>query len=113
MAIYAKYRSVVDSISRVPVQAKDLGRRPPTYNSALNILVYGSDSRANLSFHQQVVLHVGRNDGENNTDSIMIVHIAPGRRGVTVLDIPRDTQVPYYACRPGRGGRAKVARPAG
>ncbi len=98
VAAYAKYRSVWDSISRVPIQAKDLGKRPPTYNSALNILVYGSDSRANLSLHQQVALHVGRNDGENNTDSIMIVHIAPRRRGVTVLNIPRDTQVPYYAC---------------
>jgi LCP family protein required for cell wall assembly len=107
MAAYAKYRSVVNSISRVPVPVKNLGRRPPTYNSALNILVYGSDSRANLTYHQQIVLHVGRNDGENNTDSIMIVHIAPGRRGVTVLNIPRDTQVPYYACRPGQAAGQK------
>jgi LCP family protein required for cell wall assembly len=102
MAVYAKYRSVVNSISRVPVPVRDLGRRPPTYNTALNILVYGSDSRANLTFHQEVVLHVGPNDGENDTDSVMIVHIAPGRRGVTVLNIPRDTQVPYYACPPGQ-----------
>ena len=107
VAAYAKYRSVVNSISRVPVPARDLGKRPPTYNSALNILVYGSDSRANLTFHQQVLLHVGRNDGEDNTDSIMIVHIAPGRRGATVLSIPRDTQVPYYACRPGRAAGQK------
>jgi LCP family protein required for cell wall assembly len=107
VAAYAKYRSVWNSISRVPVQATELGKRPPKYSSALNILVYGSDSRANLTFHQQVLLHVGRNDGEDNTDSIMIVHIAPGRRGVTVLDVPRDTQVPYYACRPGQAAGQK------
>jgi LCP family protein required for cell wall assembly len=102
MVAYAKYRSVSDSITRVPVPAADLGKRPPKYNSALNILVYGSDSRANLTLHQEVLLHVGRNEGEDNTDSVMIVHISPGRRRVTVLNIPRDTQVPYYACRPGR-----------
>jgi LCP family protein required for cell wall assembly len=33
----------------------------------------------------------------------MVVHISPGRRGVIVLNIPRDTQVPYYACPAGRG----------
>ncbi len=96
-----------NSISHVPVQATELGKRPPTYNSALNILVYGSDSRAGLTHRQEVRLHVGRNGGEDNTDSVMIVHIAPGRRGVTVLDIPRDTQVPYYACRPGRAAGQK------
>lgn len=100
MAAYVKYRSVWTSMSRVPVPAQALGKRPPVYNSALNILVYGSDSRAGLTRRQQLRLHVGRSQGEDNTDSVMIVHIPPGRRGVTVLNIPRDTQVPYYACRP-------------
>lgn len=103
MAAYVKYRSVWTSISRVPVPAADLGKRPPVYNSALNILVYGSDSRAGLTRRQELRLHVGRSQGEDNTDSVMIVHIPPGRRGVTVLNIPRDTQVPYYACRPRHG----------
>jgi LCP family protein required for cell wall assembly len=102
MVAYAKYRSVWTSIRRVPVAAADLGKRPARFNSALNILVYGSDSRAGLTRRQQLWLHVGRSEGEDNTDSVMIVHISPGRRGVTVLNIPRDTQVPYYACRPGR-----------
>jgi LCP family protein required for cell wall assembly len=106
---YAKYRAVWNSIRRVPVQAAELGKRPPKYNSALNILVYGSDSRANLTFRQQVRLHVGRNDGEDDTDSVMIVHIAAGRSGVTVLDIPRDTQVPYYACAPGHAAGQRWA----
>jgi LCP family protein required for cell wall assembly len=100
MAAYVEYRSVWTSISRVPVPVQALGKRPPVYNSALNILVYGSDSRVGLTRRQELRLHVGRSQGENNTDSVMVVHIPPGRRGVTVLNIPRDTQVPYYACPP-------------
>lgn len=104
MVAYAKYRSVWTSIRRVPVAAAELGKRPPQYaTSALNILVYGSDSRAGLTRRQQLRLHVGRSEGEDNTDSVMIVHISPGRHEVTVLNIPRDTQVPHYACRPGHG----------
>jgi anionic cell wall polymer biosynthesis LytR-Cps2A-Psr (LCP) family protein len=30
----------------------------------------------------------------------MVVHISPGRHGVTMLSIPRDTQAPVYACAP-------------
>jgi hypothetical protein len=47
---YAEYRSVWGSIHRVAVTG--LGRRPPSYGSALNILVYGSDSRADLTARQ-------------------------------------------------------------
>ena len=101
MVAYAKYRSVWTSIRRIPVAAADLGKRPAVFNHALNILVYGSDSRAGLTRRQQLRLHVGRSEGEDNTDSVMILHISPGRHGVTVLNVPRDTQVPYYACRPG------------
>ncbi|HEY7432479.1 MAG TPA: LCP family protein [Streptosporangiaceae bacterium] len=97
VAGYLKYRSVWDSIKRVPV--KVLGHRPPKYaTNALNLLVFGSDSRAGLSRHQQLKLHVGANQGEVNTDTIMIVHISPGRHLVTVVDIPRDTIVPIYRC---------------
>jgi LCP family protein required for cell wall assembly len=93
---YLKYRSVWNSIKRVPVTV--LGHRPPKYTSALNLLVFGSDSRKGLSRHQQLKLHVGANQGEVNTDTIMIVHISPGRHLVSVIDIPRDTVVPLYRC---------------
>src|SRR5450755_1341804 len=44
LAGYVKYRTIWDSISKFTVS--DLGTRPPVYNSALNILVFGTDSRA-------------------------------------------------------------------
>ena len=38
-----------------------LGKRPPKYaTSAMNILMFGSDTRAGLSRREQLVLHVGR-----------------------------------------------------
>jgi LCP family protein required for cell wall assembly len=96
LVAYEKYRGVWDSIHRVSIG--DLGRRPPKYTNAVNLLVFGDDSRSGLTHRQQRMLHVGRNQGENNTDTIMIVHISPGRHLVTVISIPRDTAVPVYSC---------------
>jgi LCP family protein required for cell wall assembly len=98
---YWEYRHLWDGIARFTIT--DLGKRPPVYNNAMNILVFGSDSREGLTLHQQIRLHVGRSQGEQNTDTVMIVHILPGRKGAIVISIPRDTQVPYYACPSGRG----------
>jgi LCP family protein required for cell wall assembly len=106
---YLKYRSVWNSIHRITVTG--LGKRPPQYNGALNILVFGSDSRAGLSRRQQLVWHVGASQGETNTDTVMVVHISPGRHQVTVLSIPRDTMVPYYACPAGHGLPGQQANP--
>ncbi|HMD94485.1 MAG TPA: LCP family protein [Trebonia sp.] len=109
LTAYVKYRAVYDSIHRVPVT--DLGKRPPVYStSALNLLVFGSDSRAGLDHHQQVLLHTG-SDAGNNTDTIMVVHISPGRHLVTVMSIPRDTMVPYYECASGPGYPGQQADP--
>ena len=100
LAAYVKYRAVWDSIGRVAVT--DLGNRPPKYTNALNILVFGSDNRSKLTAQQRALLHTG-SDTENSTDTIMIVHVSPGRRGVTIVNLPRDTMVPYYACAAGQG----------
>jgi LCP family protein required for cell wall assembly len=109
LTAYFKYRAVYDSIHRVTVT--DLGKRPPTYGtSSMNILVFGSDSRAGLDHHQQVLLHTGDVPG-NNTDTIMVVHISPGRHGITVMSLPRDTMVPYYQCDSGPGYPGQQADP--
>ena len=57
---YLKYRAVWDSIRRVAVS--DLGKRPPKYTSALNLLVFGSGSVAGLTRHQELAWHVGREE---------------------------------------------------
>ncbi len=102
LTAYLKARAVLDSIHHTTLT--DLGKRPPKYTNALNLLVFGTDKRAGLSAHMQVKLHVGTNQGENNTDTIMVVHISPGRGKVTALSLPRDLMLPAYECAPAGGG---------
>ena len=113
LGAYLKYRAVYDSITRVTVPSTALGHRPPVYSTdSENILVYGDDNRAGLTPHQQYVLRTGH-DQSNNTDTIMLVHISPGRHLLTVISIPRDTMVPVYECDSGPGYTGQQANPAG
>ncbi len=75
----------------------DAEHRPPQYSNALNVLLLGSDSRHG---HNGVI---GGRYGCNCSDTIMLAHISPGRGKITVISIPRDTMVPYYACSPWNG----------
>lgn len=91
LTAYFRYRSVWSSIHRV--QIVGLGSRPPEYSTnELNVLLIGSDSRAgaNRKFGATV-------EGQRS-DTIMILHISPGRHRATVLSVPRDSMVPVLAC---------------
>ena len=111
LTVYLKYRAIYDSITRVNVPGSELGQRPPEYSTdSENILVYGDDSRKGLDKHQQFILHTG-SDQTNNTDTIMIIHLSPGRHLVTVMSIPRDTMVPMYQCDAGPGYPGQQANP--
>jgi LCP family protein required for cell wall assembly len=111
LAAYLKYRAIYDSINRITVPSTALGHRPPVYStSSMNILVYGDDSRAGLTPHEQYILRTGH-DQSNNTDTIMLMHISPGRHRVTVMSIPRDTMVPMYQCDSGPGYTGQQADP--
>jgi LCP family protein required for cell wall assembly len=111
LTAYLKYRAVYDSITRVTVPGQALGHRPPVYSTtSMNILVYGDDSRKGLTPHEQYVLRTG-NVQSDNTDTIMIVHISPGRNKVTAMSIPRDTMVPMYECDSGPGYAGQQADP--
>jgi LCP family protein required for cell wall assembly len=111
LTAYLKYRAVYDSITRVTVPSTALGHRPPVYSTdSLNILIYGDDNRAGLTPHEQYILRTGH-DQSNNTDTIMVLHISPGRHRVTVMSIPRDTMVPMYQCNSGPGYAGQQANP--
>lgn len=97
---YAQYRDVWDRINHVTLSG--LGHRPPKYNSALNILVIGSDSRSGRNGR------IGGYTGPGQrSDTVMVLHISPGRSRITVLSFPRDSVVPILACphEPGFGGQ--------
>jgi LCP family protein required for cell wall assembly len=106
---YVEYHKVVSEVHHVAVT--DLGKRPPVYSTTSeNILLVGDDSRSGLDHHQQVLLHTG-SDEANNTDTIMLLHISPGRHELTVMSMPRDTMVPYYECDAGGGYAGQQANP--
>jgi LCP family protein required for cell wall assembly len=92
LGAYVKYRTVWGSIRRIEITG--LGHRPPRHNSALNILLIGSDTRTgkNSKF--------GAGIKGQRSDTVMLLHISPGRRHVTVVSIPRDTVLPYLGCPP-------------
>jgi LCP family protein required for cell wall assembly len=111
LAGYLKYRAVWDSIHRVNVSG--LGRRPPQYGNALNLLVFASGSTAGLTRQQQLAWHVGNDADDAVSETLMIVHFSPGRHLVTVVNIPRDTVVPVYGCASGPGWSGQQANTGG
>jgi LCP family protein required for cell wall assembly len=107
LAAYAVYRSDWSAVKRVNV-IKDLStRRPPADPNAVNILLIGSDSRGgpNKRFGAAVA--------GQRSDTVMVVHIAPGAHRVVVLNFPRDSVVPIVACDPEAGTQGQLAQPAG
>ncbi len=101
------YEAVRVQLSHIThVKQIDVRNRPHRYTSALNILLVGSDTRAG---HNAAI---GGRVGCNCSDTLMIVHISPGRGRVTVVSIPRDTMVPYYACSPWNGTPGQQANPS-
>ena len=103
---YSVYRDDVNSIHQIKITG--LGNRPPKYTNALNILLIGSDTRkgANKRFGRTLV------DGGQRSDTIMLVHVSPGRKGAVVISFPRDTVVPTLACpAQGTGTPGQVADP--
>jgi LCP family protein required for cell wall assembly len=104
---YVKYRDLMDGIGHIAVT--DLGKRPPEYNNALNLLLIGSDSRSGANGAIG-----GRQDIQGQrSDTVMIVHISPGRHRIYVISFPRDTVVPIYQCDsdPAQGFTGQVYQP--
>ncbi|MFG2511513.1 LCP family protein [Streptomyces sp. NPDC048584] len=76
----------------------------PLPTEPLNILVLGSDSR---SGEENQALG-GGDSGGARSDTAMVVHLDAGRRGATVVSIPRDTLVDRPSC-PLEGGESTRA----
>jgi LCP family protein required for cell wall assembly len=107
LGVYWEYRDVVQSINHVAITG--LGKRPPKYTNALNILMIGSDSRAgaNKKFGASLA------DGGQRSDTVILLHLSPGRHAATVISFPRDSVVPILACAAhGTGTPGQVADPS-
>ena len=104
LVAYVKYRSYWDSIRRVDV-AGLIGKQPPKYNNAENILLIGSDTRVGANGR------IGGSVGCNCSDTLMLLHISPDHHGVTVISIPRETMVPVLGCEASDGTPGQQADP--
>jgi LCP family protein required for cell wall assembly len=98
------------NVSRVDV-SKALGTDRPTPTAkteALNILLLGSDTRADLStdeYGQDTI------EGGAHSDTNILVHISADRQNVLAVSIPRDSMVPAPAdCRASTPKSAWVVR---
>ncbi len=104
LGLYIAVRAKLDGITHIAIV--DTAHRPPKYTNALNILLLGSDTRVGRN------AGIGGAVGCNCSDTIMLAHISPGRKKVTVLSIPRDTMIPLYACAAIKGLPGQQADPA-
>jgi LCP family protein required for cell wall assembly len=102
--VYNRYRDVVDSIGRINV-TPDLTKRPPKYGSALNILLIGSDTRSGGN------AKIGGYTPGARSDTVMVLHLSPGRHNAVVLSFPRDSVVPIYHCAAIGGTPGQQAQP--
>jgi len=102
---YVKYRDVLDGINHINVT--DLGKRPPKFNNAMNLLVIGSDSRSGRN--GKIGGHRGITG--QRSDTVMIAHISPGHSHIYVMSFPRDTVVPIFGCAPEPGFAGQTAAP--
>ncbi len=107
LVAYMKYRSVWDGINRVNVSGDLTGKRPPNDPNAMNILLIGSDSRSGKNGA------IGGTDGIDGarSDTVIVLHIAPGAHQVVVMSIPRDSVVPILSCAPEDGTSGQTAQP--
>jgi LCP family protein required for cell wall assembly len=107
LAVYVKFRQFWDSIQKVDVSKDLTGNRPPVDPHALNLLLIGSDSRKGKNGS------IGGREGiiGQRSDTVMVVHIAPGGRRAAVLSFPRDSVMPILSCAPegGTAGQTAVA----
>ena len=78
---------VNDSIGRV-----NAGTAGTPSSGPLNVLLAGVDLRTGLTPEQQAALHVGH-DVTDNSDTMMLIHVAADRSQVTVISLPRDSWV--------------------
>src|SRR5271166_5170964 len=107
LTAYAKYRSVVDGIKRIDVQGDLATKRPPADPNAQNILLVGSDTRVG-----QRGIGGLADGGGARSDTVMVLHVAPGAHQVVVLSFPRDSVVPILSCTPEAGTPGQTAQPS-
>ncbi|MBW8485298.1 LCP family protein [Actinomadura parmotrematis] len=102
LSAYAAWRRLDGQIAREDVRGRLGEHRPPKLNSAMNILVLGSDSRAGEN------ARYGTEIGQRS-DTTILLHLSPGGEKAVGISFPRDSIVRIPACKK-RDGTTVPAR---
>ncbi len=97
-AAWAGLNKIDNNITRIGgILTGDGSKEPPAPDEAQNILLVGSDSRdgeGNAAF--QAGKGEAKVEGQRS-DSMLLVHLAPGNAKATIISFPRDLYVPIPA----------------
>ncbi len=94
---YAVYRHLNGNLHQLDISG-DLGTQPvDTHPQAENIMIIGSDTRHGQGHG------FGQGLATDQSDTLMIMHVAADRKWVDVMSIPRDSWVSIPACTMGNG----------
>jgi LCP family protein required for cell wall assembly len=74
-------------------------RPDPSTTGAENVLLIGTDSRSGSD------RSYGRDNGTARSDTVILLHLAAGRRSVTAVSVPRDLMVRVPRCTRPDGSR--------
>ncbi|WP_258572894.1 LCP family protein [Actinomadura parmotrematis] len=105
LTAYGFYRDAMGNIGHQNLD--DVGPdRPKKLNSALNILMIGSDTRAgaNASYGRSMKNEAPR------SDTMILLHLSPGGTQAMGISFPRDLMVPIPSCKTGTGYSAATNR---
>lgn len=99
LTAYGLYRQAFGNISHEDVNAQLGPNRPKKLNSAMNILVLGSDTRAgaNAKYGRSLKNEPPR------SDTMILLHLSPGGGQAIGISFPRDLMVRMPSCRSRKG----------
>jgi LCP family protein required for cell wall assembly len=92
--IFYNYQTFVSGITHIDAIAASNKPQNDLDGQAQNILLVGDDSRpSDMTPQLAQELHAGPDTGENNTDSMMVLHVPADGSKATLISFPRDSWV--------------------
>ncbi len=103
-AVYAKLNGNITPDEAAAAELARYEKERPTalVRGAQNILLIGSDSRSGDDNARY-----GRDPGTERSDTVILLHLAAGRRSATAVSLPRDLMVHVPGCRRPDGSRTE------
>ncbi|MFD0685354.1 LCP family protein [Actinomadura fibrosa] len=100
LTAYGLYRKAFGNIAHEDVNAQLGPNRPKKLNSAMNILLLGSDTRAgsNAKYGRSMKNEPPR------SDTMILLHLSPGGGQAMGISFPRDLMVAMPSCKTKTGG---------